>query len=75
MIYLHEKQISDTLIRHWANEVSENNNEQEEYEVATYYIKQIETGINYCEAVDIIPCRYTYESTEEPIETEPEPVE
>lgn len=32
------------------------------------YIRQIETGIEYSEAVDVVPCRYTYEETENPIE-------
>ncbi len=28
-------------------------------------IKQVETGILYDEAVDLIPCQYTYEETDE----------
>lgn len=37
-------------------------------------IRQIETGILYEDAVDNVPCKYTYEETEEPIPTpEPEP--
>lgn len=35
-------------------------------------IRQIETGILYEDAVDILPCRYTYEETNEPIEVEGE---
>ena len=31
----------------------------------TYLIRQIETGAVYSEAVDVIPCRYTYEETAE----------
>lgn len=31
-------------------------------------IRQIETGIVYDDAVDVIPCRYTYEETDIPIE-------
>ena len=31
------------------------------------YIRQVETGIEYAEAVDVIPCRYTYEETEREI--------
>ena len=31
---------------------------------------QKETGLLYPEAVDVIPCRYTYEETEIPIEEE-----
>lgn len=30
-------------------------------------IRQIETGILYDDAVDVIPCRYTYEESDEPI--------
>ena len=28
---------------------------------------QVETGIMYDEAIDIIPCKYTYEETNEPV--------
>lgn len=30
--------------------------------------KQVEAGLVYDEAVDGMPCRYTYEETEEPVE-------
>lgn len=33
-----------------------------------YKIMQVETGIIYDDAVDIVPCRYTYEETVIPIE-------
>ena len=33
-----------------------------------FYIKQVETGVIYAEAVDVTPCRYTYEATNEKIE-------
>lgn len=36
----------------------------------TFKIRQIETGIIYDEAVDVLPCRYTYEETDMPIEEE-----
>ena len=29
---------------------------------------QVETGVMYDEAIDIVPCKYTYEETNEPIE-------
>lgn len=32
-------------------------------------IRQIETDMVYDDAVDIVPCPYTYEETDEPIET------
>lgn len=31
---------------------------------------QVETGEKYSDPVDIVPCRYTYEETDEPIEPE-----
>lgn len=34
------------------------------------YIRQIETGALYEDAVDVIPCKYTYEETDIPIENE-----
>lgn len=33
-----------------------------------YYILQVETGIEYAEAIDIYPCRYTYKPTNKLIE-------
>lgn len=35
-------------------------------------IRQIETNIIYDDAVDVTPCRYTYEETDEPIENDEE---
>lgn len=35
-----------------------------------FYIKQVETGIVYEDAVDVIPCPYTYTETDELIPTE-----
>jgi len=32
-----------------------------------YYILQIETGTLYADAIDICPCPYTYEETNEPL--------
>lgn len=66
MIYLHESPYNETLVRHWANEIAENGTE--DFEKATYKIKQVETGIVYSEAVDVVPCRYSYEVTDEKIE-------
>ena len=34
------------------------------------YILQNETGIEYAEAVDVMPCRYTYSETQKNIESE-----
>lgn len=33
-------------------------------------IRQIETGAIYEDAVDVLPCRYTYEETNEGISTQ-----
>ena len=38
-------------------------------------IKQIETGDLYEDAVDVIPCKYTYEETDVPIEHPEAPTE
>ena len=35
-------------------------------------LMQVETGLVYDEAIDIIPCQYTYEETNERIESEEE---
>ena len=46
----------DNLIRHASDE--------------NKMIEQVETGIRYSEAVDVYPCRYTYQETDEPIPIE-----
>ena len=43
--------INDNLVRHYSDEGKK--------------IRQIETGHIYTEAVDVLPCRYTYEEYEE----------
>ena len=40
------------------------------YSDAGFMLLQVETGIKYSDPVDIVPCRYTYEETTEPIEIE-----
>lgn len=40
------------------------------YSDSGFKIKQVETGILYEEANDVVPCRYTYEETNEPINQE-----
>lgn len=40
------------------------------YSDAGFKIRQVETGLVYDDAVDVIPCRYTYEETDIPIEGE-----
>lgn len=70
MKYVHEEYVNEQLVRHWANE-----SESAEDKTATYCIKQVETGAIYSEAVDVVPCRYTYEETDEPIAEEDATVE
>lgn len=50
------------LVKHYAEDEYENR----------YYIRQVETGIEYSEAVDVLPCRYTYVATDKMIEKENE---
>jgi hypothetical protein len=33
---------------------------------------QVETGVKYGEAIDVVPCKYTYTETDEPVEEETE---
>jgi hypothetical protein len=40
------------------------------YSDAGFMLLQVETGIKYSDPVDVVPCRYTYEETTEPIEIE-----
>ena len=49
-----KEQINDKLIKHYSDK--------------GLYIKQLPTNIEYSEAVDVIPCRYTYVETDKPIE-------
>ena len=30
---------------------------------------QVETGAKYADPIDLVPCRYTYEETDEPIDS------
>lgn len=50
--------VRENLEKHWAED--ENGNK--------YYIRQVETGIEYSEAVDVMPCRYTYVATDKVVE-------
>lgn len=46
--------VTDTLVKHYSDR--------------GVYIRQVETGILYAQAVDVLPCRYTYAETEELLE-------
>lgn len=58
MIELKTIYLENNLIKHYAEDSQGNK----------YYIKQVETGIEYEEAIDVIPCRYTYVVTNKKIE-------
>lgn len=42
------------------------------YSDSGFLLLQKETGAKYSEPIDIVPCPYTYEETDEPIEVEEE---
>lgn len=46
------------LIKHYAEDESG----------VKYYIKQVETGLEYSEAIDVFPSRYTYVPTNKIVE-------
>ena len=50
--------------------VSENleNDRIRHYSDSGKRIRQVETGIIYDDAVDVLPCKYTYEETDEPVQ-------
>ena len=47
-----------TLIKHWSDK--------------GVMLLQVETGAKYSDPVDVVPCRYTYEETDELIDGEEE---
>ena len=55
------EQLNERLVRHYSDN--------------GVYLRQLQTGIEYSEAVDIIPCCYEYIETDKPIEQEQEEVE
>lgn len=54
-------------------EIIDDNTRERRYSDVGFYLRQIETGNLYEDAVDNIHCRFTYEETNEPIpQLEPE---
>lgn len=49
-------------------EIVDEGTRERRYSDKDVMIKQIETGNLYEDAVDVIPCKYTYEETDIPIE-------
>ena len=55
-------------------EYIEAENRERRYSDQNLKLLQVETGILYDDAVDVIPCKYTYEESDEPIEhIDPDP--
>ena len=54
------------------SELIENGERIHHWSDAGLKIRQVETGIVYDDAVDVMPCRYSYEETDEPIEEDDE---
>ena len=51
-------------------ELVDDDTRERRYSDKNVMLRQVETGILYIEANDIMPCRYTYEETDEPINQE-----
>lgn len=47
----------------------DNDTRERRYSDKNVKLLQVETGILYEDAVDVIPCRYTYEESDVPIES------
>lgn len=54
-------------------ELVDNDTRERRYSDQKMKLRQIETQVLYDDAVDVIPCKYTYEETDIPIDEEPEP--
>ena len=52
------------------SEIIENGNRIHHYSDAGFRILQNETGIVYDDAIDVMPCKYTYSETDELIPVE-----
>lgn len=53
-----KEKLNEKLVKHYSDE--------------GLYIQQVETGIEYAEAVDAIPCQYTYKETDRKIQNIPD---
>lgn len=50
-------------------ELVDNDTRERRYSDKNVKLLQVETGILYEDAVDVIPCRYTYKESDVPIES------
>ncbi len=53
-----EEKLNERLVRHYSDRGVK--------------LKQVETGLVYDEAIDLVPCEFTYEETEERMHIEEE---
>lgn len=60
MIELKVEKINEKLEKHYA----------EDENGVRYYVLQLPTCVEYSEAIDVVPCRYTYKVTDKPVEVE-----
>jgi hypothetical protein len=49
-------------------ELVDNDTRERRYSDKNVKLLQVETGILYEDAVDVIPCKYTYEESDVPVE-------
>lgn len=56
-------------------ELVDNDTRERRYSDQGVKLRQIETGNLYDDAVDVIPCKYTYEETDEPVTVEEEVID
>ena len=50
-------------------ELVDNDTRERRYSDKNVHLLQVETGILYEDAVDVIPCRYTYEESDVPVKS------
>ena len=50
-------------------ELVDNDTRERRYSDKNVMLRQVETGILYEDAVDVIPCKYTYEESDAQIES------
>lgn len=56
-------------------ELVDDDTRERRYSDENVMLRQVETGILYEDAVDVIPCKYTYEETDVPIPELSEPTQ
>lgn len=65
---MHNKQQSNMIVREFYKTRKDGVNLYKTYSDNNMYIRQVETGIEYSEAIDVENTTYTYEETDTPID-------